>query len=67
MYRILVVEDEEMNYILIRETLKNEPYKLFWAQDGIDAIEFAKKEKIDLILMDIRLPRMNGYEAAKII
>ncbi|MGI6478051.1 MAG: PAS domain S-box protein [Salinivirgaceae bacterium] len=64
---ILVVEDEEMNYILIRETLKNEPYKLFWAQDGIDAIEFAKKEKIDLILMDIRLPRMNGYEAAKII
>ena len=53
-----------MNYILIRETLKNEPYKLFWAQDGIDAIEFAKG-KIDLILMDIRLPRMNGYEAAK--
>ena len=62
---VMIVEDEETNYLLIRETLKNEPYKLFWVQDGLDAVELVNNEKIDLILMDIRLPKMNGYEATK--
>ncbi|HON18502.1 MAG TPA: PAS domain S-box protein [Salinivirgaceae bacterium] len=64
---ILVVEDEEMNYALIRETLKNDPYRLIWAHDGEEAIELVKSEAVDLVLMDIRLPKINGYEATKII
>jgi PAS domain S-box-containing protein len=62
---IMVVEDEEMNFMLIRETLKDEPYRLFWAHDGTEALEIIKEELIDLILMDIRLPKLNGYETTK--
>jgi PAS domain S-box-containing protein len=62
---IMVVEDEEMNFMLIRETLKDEPYRLFWAHDGTEALEIIKEELIELILMDIRLPKLNGYETTK--
>lgn len=62
---ILVVEDEEMNFALIRETLKNEPYRIIWAHDGEEAIKAMNEEVVHLVLMDIRLPKMNGYEATR--
>ncbi|MBN1198184.1 MAG: response regulator, partial [Bacteroidales bacterium] len=64
---ILVAEDEESNYSFLEHVLKRTGVKLFWAQNGKDAVNIAKTEKIDLILMDIRMPGMDGYEATGII
>ncbi len=59
----LVVEDEEHNYAYIHEILKKTNATLIRAESGITAIESVKKQAIDLILMDIKLPEMDGYKA----
>ena len=63
---ILVAEDEESNYELVRIVL-HKRYKLVRAHNGIEAVMFNEDEKPDLILMDIRMPDMNGLEATRII
>ena len=61
---ILIVEDEEVNQFFFEKALKKTQANLFFANDGIEAIDMIKKKTdIDLVLMDIRLPRMNGIEA----
>ncbi len=60
--KILIAEDTESNYMLVSYILKNE-YDLVWARDGIEAIEMYKTEKPDLILMDVRMPRLSGITA----
>jgi PAS domain S-box-containing protein len=60
---ILIVEDEESNYFLLERILKRTNANVVWAKNGIDAISMANKGNIDLILMDIRMPVMDGYEA----
>jgi PAS domain S-box-containing protein len=60
---ILVVEDEESNYFLLERILKRASAKIAWAKNGIDAIEMVSGGNIDLILMDVRMPVMDGYEA----
>ncbi|RLD82323.1 MAG: hypothetical protein DRJ10_05180 [Bacteroidetes bacterium] len=63
---ILIVEDNELNYLLIHEMLSKFSDKLFHAWNGKEAIEiFAKEKQIDLILMDLKMPVMDGYEALK--
>ena len=63
---ILLVEDDEVNAILIKEVFKKTNAKLLHSYNGLDSIECFKNEKnIDLILMDIQLPGINGYEALK--
>jgi CheY-like chemotaxis protein len=65
---ILIAEDEETNYYLVQEYLEFTKANLLWAQDGKEVIEMAKNnDAIDLILMDIRMPEIDGYEAMKII
>lgn len=64
---ILVAEDEESNYMFLEHVLKRTGVKLLWAQNGKDAVNITQTEKIDLILMDIRMPGMDGYEATEII
>ena len=65
---ILVAEDDYLNYLLIQKLLESTKAKLIRANNGQEAVElFGKKEKVDLILMDIKMPVMNGYEAIKII
>ncbi len=61
-YKILVAEDTESNYMLLTYILKDN-YTLYWAHDGIEAIEMYEQEKPDLILMDVRMPRMSGLTA----
>lgn len=63
--KILVVEDEESNYFLLDRVLKKTGIKMFWARNGMDAIEECKKTRFDLVLMDIRMPVMDGYEATQ--
>jgi signal transduction histidine kinase/CheY-like chemotaxis protein/PAS domain-containing protein len=61
---ILVVEDTELNINLLAQLLEEE-YKLFFAKDGAQGVDMAQREKPDLILMDISLPIMDGYEATR--
>ena len=64
--KILVAEDVESNFILLKNLIGKD-YTLLWAKDGFEAVEMYKQYHPDLILMDIKMPRMNGLEATHII
>jgi CheY-like chemotaxis protein len=64
---ILVAEDEELNWLFIREMLRKTGAEIIRARDGKEAVKIAKKSKPDVILMDIKMPEMNGIEATRII
>ena len=66
MKTILIVEDIEMNIDLLVQLLEDE-YTLEIARDGEEAVNLANAHKPALILMDISLPKMDGYEATKAI
>jgi two-component system cell cycle response regulator DivK len=63
--RILVVEDTEDNRQIMRDLLTNAGYVLVEAVTGEDGVAAAARERPDLILMDIQLPVMDGYEATR--
>ena len=63
--RILVVEDQEDNRPILRVLLSNAGYDMVEAEDGQAAIAAAKAQPPDLILMDIQLPVLDGYEATR--
>jgi two-component system, cell cycle response regulator DivK len=63
--KILIVEDNEDNRELAVKVLRNKGFETVTAVDGEEAIEKAVSEKPDLILLDISLPKMDGYEVAK--
>ena len=66
-FNILLAEDDEDIVKLLKLYLENEGFVTFRAKDGVDACEIFDKEKIDLALVDIMMPRMNGYELTKYI
>ncbi|WP_462383257.1 response regulator [Pseudomonas sp. Marseille-QA0892] len=59
--KLLLVDDEPLNLQVLRQILQ-ESYRLFFAKDGIRAIELAEQEHPDLILLDIMMPGLTGYE-----
>src|SRR5262245_1256242 len=63
--RILVVEDPEDNRQILRELLGNAGFELVEAENGEEAVLAVTKHRPDLILMDIQLPLMDGYEATR--
>ncbi len=63
--RILVIEDNEQNLYLIRYILEDCGYEVFSAADGKEGIMLAASLRPDLILLDIQLPIMNGYDVAR--
>jgi two-component system cell cycle response regulator DivK len=63
--KILVVEDNEDSRELVVKVLKNKGYQVTAAVDGEEAVEKAIAETPDLILLDISLPKLDGYEVAK--
>ena len=63
--RILVVEDQEDNRRIIRDLLVSVGYELIEATDGEAGVRLAEAERPDLILMDIQLPVLDGYEATQ--
>src|SRR5574338_442723 len=65
MAKILIAEDERDIRDLIAFTLRFAGYEVFPASNGEEAVEMAPKVNPDLILMDVRMPRMTGYEACK--
>lgn len=61
-FSILIAEDDPSNYLLFEIILKQD-YRLYHANNGIEAIELFEQYRPQLILMDIKMPKMNGYEA----
>jgi CheY-like chemotaxis protein/anti-sigma regulatory factor (Ser/Thr protein kinase) len=61
--KILVVDDEELNRELIKIKLSDKNIKIVEAENGSQAVEMAEKEKPDLIIMDLKMPEMDGYQA----
>ena len=65
MPKILLVEDNEMNRDMLSRRLKRRGYEVVIAVNGADGVEMASLEVPDLILMDMSLPVMDGWEATK--
>jgi two-component system, cell cycle response regulator DivK len=63
--RILVVEDQEDNRRILRDLLTSVGFQLFEAEDGAQGIAAAEAHSPDLILMDIQMPILDGYEATR--
>ena len=63
--RILLVEDEENLAVGLEYNLIEEGYIVNWAKNGREAFDFFEKEKFDLIILDIMLPYVNGFEVAE--
>ena len=63
--KILVADDEKEIRDLLEIYLINEGYKVIKAQDGQEALDIIDKEEIDLLVLDIMMPRVNGIEVCK--
>ncbi len=67
MATVLLCDDELMNRKVASKILKKEGFEVIEAKDGLEALEVLKEHTIELILMDLMMPNMDGYEATKII
>lgn len=63
--KILVVDDDKKNRYLVSFLLEKEGFEVVIATNGLEGIEAAKKQQVDLIIMDIKMPKMDGYEATR--
>ena len=63
--KILVVDDEPRNVKILQIQLKARGYAVYTAADGLEALDVVEKEMPDLILLDINMPRMDGFEVVK--
>lgn len=65
--RILVAEDTEENIVLMKAFLKKEPYQIDYVRNGREAVQSFKNQNYDLVLMDLQMPEMDGYQATSAI
>ena len=64
---ILIVDDSPVVVEAVKEALAGDGYTVFTAYDGIEALDMVKRYEFDLILLDIDMPRMNGYQVCKLL
>ncbi len=64
-YKILIVEDNRINQLVTKKIIEKNNYVCKVVDDGLTALEILEKEEFDLILMDINMPMMNGFETSK--
>ena len=67
MFQILVVDDDRNTRLLLRAVLKAENYTVFTAENGEDALQVMDREHIDLVVLDVMMPKMDGYEFTRIL
>ena len=67
MFQILVVDDDRNSRLLLRAVLQAENYTVFTAENGEDALEVMDREHIDLVVLDVMMPKMDGYEFTRIL
>jgi len=65
--KILLVEDNEFNRKIVRDLLAKQPYDLLEAHDGEAGVEAARRDKPDVIVMDVQLPKLSGLDATRAI
>ena len=65
MFNLLVVDDDKNTRLLLKAVLETEKYTVFTATDGLDALKVMDSEHIDLVIVDIMMPGMDGYEFTK--
>ncbi len=61
-HKILVVDDDKINVALVKFALAEQRYEVFYAYDGAEGLKVAQEHKPDLIVLDVHMPRMNGFE-----
>jgi len=64
---ILIAEDVESNFLYLKAVLSKLNATIYWAKNGIEAVEICENNSIDLVFMDLQMPEMNGYEATEIL
>jgi two-component system, cell cycle response regulator DivK len=64
-HNILYIEDNPDNMMLVQRALESRGYRLLKAMNGLSGVEMAEREDVDLILLDINLPDIDGYEVAR--
>lgn len=67
MSRVLVVEDSQSQREMIGKLLQENGFEVMTVGDGVEAVEAVKQSKPDLIVLDIVMPRMNGYEVCRLL
>lgn len=65
--KILVAEDDDINFIYLEKILQHENMQYDWVKNGLEAVEIVKKNKYDIILMDLKMPKMDGFDASRLI
>jgi len=65
--KVLIVDDVPKNIQMAMNILKNEGHKMFYAKNGMMALELVKEHDFDLILLDIMMPEMNGFEVCEVL
>ncbi len=65
MFNILVADDDKNTRLLLRAVLESEKYNVFTAENGEEALRVLDREHIDLVVLDIMMPKMDGYEFTK--
>ena len=67
MFQILVVDDDKNTRLLLKAVLQSENYSVHTAENGEEALEVMDREHIDLVVLDIMMPKMDGYEFTKVL
>jgi two-component system cell cycle response regulator DivK len=64
-HNVLYIEDNQDNMMLVQRALEARGYRLLKAMNGLSGVDVAEREEVDLILLDINLPDIDGYEVAR--
>lgn len=67
MFQILVVDDDKNTRMLLKAVLEAENYSVFTAENGVDALSVMDENHIDLVVLDVMMPKLDGYEFTKIL
>ena len=67
MKKIVLIEDSKVLGTALRGALQIEGIEVHWAQNGVEGISLAKQQKPDLILLDLMLPKLSGFEVCKLL